>query len=177
MFMCIIFLQYVSLIWWEYWARRRSRIPQRLKHTSERRWPRDRSRDQSSSVSLFPLISWTVVWSVRSGMRLWTLPGRLLCRAHEEANAARKLTAEQRKEKKVKKLKEDLSDGVHIAVYRYVFVRSEQILQVEPAWLVLITFPHAGFVTCRILLRSLKWRPMRTSCTWQARWFCIKTST
>uniref|UniRef100_A0A3P8UUE3 U4/U6 small nuclear ribonucleoprotein Prp3 n=1 Tax=Cynoglossus semilaevis TaxID=244447 RepID=A0A3P8UUE3_CYNSE len=39
-------------------------------------------------------------------------------KAHEEANAARKLTAEQRKEKKVKKLKEDISDGVHIAVYR-----------------------------------------------------------
>ncbi|TSL82492.1 U4/U6 small nuclear ribonucleoprotein Prp3 [Bagarius yarrelli] len=39
-------------------------------------------------------------------------------KAHEEANAARKLTAEQRKEKKVKKLKEDLSNGVHIAVYR-----------------------------------------------------------
>uniref|UniRef100_A0A674PHT9 U4/U6 small nuclear ribonucleoprotein Prp3 n=1 Tax=Takifugu rubripes TaxID=31033 RepID=A0A674PHT9_TAKRU len=39
-------------------------------------------------------------------------------KAHEEANAARKLTAEQRKEKKVKKIKEDLSDGVHIAVYR-----------------------------------------------------------
>lgn len=40
------------------------------------------------------------------------------CRAHEEANAARKLTAEQRKAKKVKKLKEDVSQGVHIAVYR-----------------------------------------------------------
>ncbi|XP_063343103.1 U4/U6 small nuclear ribonucleoprotein Prp3 isoform X2 [Pelmatolapia mariae] len=39
-------------------------------------------------------------------------------KAHEEANAARKLTAEQRKEKKVKKLKEDLTNGVHIAVYR-----------------------------------------------------------
>ncbi|KAJ8335004.1 hypothetical protein SKAU_G00406430 [Synaphobranchus kaupii] len=39
-------------------------------------------------------------------------------RVHEEANAARKLTAEQRKEKKMKKLKEDLSHGVHIAVYR-----------------------------------------------------------
>ncbi|KAM6968186.1 U4/U6 small nuclear ribonucleoprotein Prp3 isoform 1-T1 [Aplochiton taeniatus] len=39
-------------------------------------------------------------------------------KAHEEANAARKLTSEQRKEKKVKKLKEDLSVGVHIAVYR-----------------------------------------------------------
>lgn len=44
------------------------------------------------------------------------------CRAHEEANAARKLTAEQRKEKKVKKLKEDITDGVHIAVYRCVCV-------------------------------------------------------
>ncbi|KAJ8383772.1 hypothetical protein AAFF_G00214590 [Aldrovandia affinis] len=39
-------------------------------------------------------------------------------KAHEEANAARKLTSEQRKEKKVKKLKEDLSHGVHITVYR-----------------------------------------------------------
>ncbi|XP_017556348.2 U4/U6 small nuclear ribonucleoprotein Prp3 [Pygocentrus nattereri] len=39
-------------------------------------------------------------------------------KAHEEANAARKLTAEQRKEKKVKKLREDLNQGVHIAVYR-----------------------------------------------------------
>ncbi|KAK5599875.1 U4/U6 small nuclear ribonucleoprotein Prp3 [Crenichthys baileyi] len=39
-------------------------------------------------------------------------------KAHEEANAARKLTAEQRKEKKVKKLKEDLTTGVHVAVYR-----------------------------------------------------------
>ncbi|XP_063001652.1 U4/U6 small nuclear ribonucleoprotein Prp3 isoform X3 [Elgaria multicarinata webbii] len=39
-------------------------------------------------------------------------------KAHEEANAARKLTVEQRKAKKVKKLKEDISQGVHIAVYR-----------------------------------------------------------
>ncbi|KAK9513866.1 hypothetical protein VZT92_027368 [Zoarces viviparus] len=39
-------------------------------------------------------------------------------KVHEDANAARKLTSEQRKEKKVKKLKEDLGDGVHIAVYR-----------------------------------------------------------
>ncbi|KAM4568329.1 U4/U6 small nuclear ribonucleoprotein Prp3 [Fundulus diaphanus] len=39
-------------------------------------------------------------------------------KAHEEANAARKLTAGQRKEKKVKKLKEDLTNGVHVTVYR-----------------------------------------------------------
>ncbi|XP_077320349.1 U4/U6 small nuclear ribonucleoprotein Prp3 [Lithobates pipiens] len=39
-------------------------------------------------------------------------------KAHEEANAARKLTAAQRKEKKVKKLKEDISQGVHVSVYR-----------------------------------------------------------
>lgn len=50
-------------------------------------------------------------------------------RAHEEANAARKLTAEQRKEKKVKKIKEDLTDGVHIAVYRCVIGKSELVLQ------------------------------------------------
>lgn len=93
----------------------------------------------------------------------------LVYRAHEEANAARKLTAEQRKEKKVKKLKEDLSDGVHIAVYRCVFMKGEQVLQfehkVKPPWLKHIAFSPKGFVTCRIPLRSLKWRPMPTSCT------------
>lgn len=54
-------------------------------------------------------------WSVTSVLFFDT------SRAHEEANAARKLTAEQRKEKKVKKLKEDLTDGVHISVYRCAF--------------------------------------------------------
>lgn len=39
-------------------------------------------------------------------------------KAHEEANASRKLTAAQRKQKKVRKLKEDTSLGVHVAVYR-----------------------------------------------------------
>ena len=38
---------------------------------------------------------------------------------HQEANASRKLTTEQRKEKKEKKLQEDTSSqGVHVAVYR-----------------------------------------------------------
>lgn len=37
---------------------------------------------------------------------------------HEEANQSRKLTDEQRREKKVKKLKEDTSMGVQISVYR-----------------------------------------------------------
>ncbi|KAL3278667.1 hypothetical protein HHI36_016203 [Cryptolaemus montrouzieri] len=39
-------------------------------------------------------------------------------KAHEEANTARKLTADQKREKKVKKLKEDTTLGVHVAVYR-----------------------------------------------------------
>lgn len=39
-------------------------------------------------------------------------------REHELANAARKLTSEQRKDKKAKKLKEDVSSGVHVAIYR-----------------------------------------------------------
>lgn len=39
-------------------------------------------------------------------------------KAHEEANASRKLTTEQRREKKIKKLKEDTSRGVHVSVYR-----------------------------------------------------------
>nr|CAB3265185.1 U4/U6 small nuclear ribonucleoprotein Prp3-like [Phallusia mammillata] len=39
-------------------------------------------------------------------------------RAHEQANAARKLTTEQKKEKRVKKLKESTTDGVQVAMYR-----------------------------------------------------------
>ncbi|CAI9736354.1 U6 small nuclear ribonucleoprotein Prp3-like [Octopus vulgaris] len=39
-------------------------------------------------------------------------------KAHEEANAARKLTAEQRREKKIRKIKEDTSLGVHVSVFR-----------------------------------------------------------
>ncbi|XP_046749508.1 U4/U6 small nuclear ribonucleoprotein Prp3 [Diprion similis] len=39
-------------------------------------------------------------------------------KAHEDANAARRLTAEQRREKKARKLKEDTTLGVHVAVYR-----------------------------------------------------------
>uniref|UniRef100_H2ZBC9 Uncharacterized protein n=1 Tax=Ciona savignyi TaxID=51511 RepID=H2ZBC9_CIOSA len=39
-------------------------------------------------------------------------------RAHEQANAARKLTDQQKKEKKIKKLKEDTSDVVYVAMYR-----------------------------------------------------------
>jgi len=41
-------------------------------------------------------------------------------RAHEEANAARKLTTEQRRDKKIRKMKEDTTLGVHVSVYRYV---------------------------------------------------------
>ncbi|XP_071098058.1 U4/U6 small nuclear ribonucleoprotein Prp3-like [Haliotis cracherodii] len=39
-------------------------------------------------------------------------------KAHEEANAARKLTTEQRREKKMKKIKEDTTLGVNVNVYR-----------------------------------------------------------
>jgi len=39
-------------------------------------------------------------------------------KAHEEANAARKLTGEQKKQKKTKKIKEDTSFGVNVTVYR-----------------------------------------------------------
>ncbi|XP_013111775.2 U4/U6 small nuclear ribonucleoprotein Prp3 [Stomoxys calcitrans] len=39
-------------------------------------------------------------------------------KAHEDANNARKLTAEQKSEKKIRKIKEDTSCGVHISVYR-----------------------------------------------------------
>ncbi|XP_018561348.1 U4/U6 small nuclear ribonucleoprotein Prp3 [Anoplophora glabripennis] len=39
-------------------------------------------------------------------------------KTHEEANAARKLTADQKRDKKIKKIKEDTSLGTHISVYR-----------------------------------------------------------
>ncbi|XP_067012586.1 U4/U6 small nuclear ribonucleoprotein Prp3 isoform X2 [Anabrus simplex] len=39
-------------------------------------------------------------------------------KAHEEANAARRLTTDQRREKKVRKLKEDTTLGVHVSTYR-----------------------------------------------------------
>lgn len=39
-------------------------------------------------------------------------------KAHEEANAKRKLTVEERREKKVKKIKEDTSLGVLVSIYR-----------------------------------------------------------
>jgi len=39
-------------------------------------------------------------------------------REHEESNAARKLTDEQRKEKRIRRIKEDTTLGVHVSVYR-----------------------------------------------------------
>jgi len=39
-------------------------------------------------------------------------------KAHEDANASRKLTDEQRREKKIRRLQEDTSLGVHVTVYR-----------------------------------------------------------
>jgi U4/U6 small nuclear ribonucleoprotein PRP3 len=39
-------------------------------------------------------------------------------RTHEATNAARKLTAEQRRDKKTKRALEDTANGVHAAVYR-----------------------------------------------------------
>ncbi|VDP95914.1 unnamed protein product [Echinostoma caproni] len=39
-------------------------------------------------------------------------------RAHEAANAARKLTKEQARYKRIKKIKEDTTHQVHVAVYR-----------------------------------------------------------
>lgn len=39
-------------------------------------------------------------------------------KAHEDANQARKLTHEQKREKKIKKLKEDTTNNVHVSVYR-----------------------------------------------------------
>ncbi len=42
-------------------------------------------------------------------------------RAHEAANATRKLTKDQARFKRIKKIREDTSVRVHVAVYRQVF--------------------------------------------------------
>ncbi|XP_055594191.1 U4/U6 small nuclear ribonucleoprotein Prp3 [Uranotaenia lowii] len=47
-------------------------------------------------------------------------------KAHEEANAARKLTDDQRRDKKIRKLKEDTSMGVHVTVYRIKDLHDQQ---------------------------------------------------
>lgn len=39
-------------------------------------------------------------------------------KAHQDANNARKLTADQKREKKIRKIKEDTSGGVSVSVYR-----------------------------------------------------------
>lgn len=44
-------------------------------------------------------------------------------KAHEEANASRKLTVDQKKQKKIKKIKEDTNLGVHVSVYRILSLR------------------------------------------------------
>lgn len=41
-------------------------------------------------------------------------------KAHEDANASRKLTDEQRRDKKVRRLQEDTNLEVHVSVYRWV---------------------------------------------------------
>uniref|UniRef100_A0A182RJ86 Uncharacterized protein n=1 Tax=Anopheles funestus TaxID=62324 RepID=A0A182RJ86_ANOFN len=45
---------------------------------------------------------------------------------HEEANAARKLTDDQRREKKIRKMKEDTTLGVSVAVYRIRDLQEQQ---------------------------------------------------
>lgn len=47
-------------------------------------------------------------------------------KAHEEANAARKLTDDQRRDKKVRKMKEDTSLGVNVTVYRIRDLHDQQ---------------------------------------------------
>lgn len=39
-------------------------------------------------------------------------------KAHQDANQARKLTPDQRRDKKIQKIKEDTTTGVHVAVYK-----------------------------------------------------------
>uniref|UniRef100_A0A4W5RTN5 U4/U6 small nuclear ribonucleoprotein Prp3 n=1 Tax=Hucho hucho TaxID=62062 RepID=A0A4W5RTN5_9TELE len=84
-------------------------------------------------------------------------------KAHEEANAARKLTTEQRKEKKVKKLKEDLSLGVHIAVYRIrnlhnpLYLTGTVVLHRDVNMVVVEGGPKAQKKFKRLMLSRIKW--------------------
>ncbi|XP_075240333.1 U4/U6 small nuclear ribonucleoprotein Prp3-like isoform X2 [Convolutriloba macropyga] len=62
-------------------------------------------------------------------------------RAHELANASRKLTDEQRRKKKIEKMKEDITTGVNVAVYRLntLFNPSHKFKVVENAKQYLMT--------------------------------------
>jgi len=48
-------------------------------------------------------------------------------KAHEEANASRRLNPEQKRDKKIRKLQEDTTLGVHVAIYRYILYISYYI--------------------------------------------------
>lgn len=50
---------------------------------------------------------------------------------HEDTNNARKLTAEQKREKKIRKMKEDVSLGVAVTVYRVKFLSASKKYKVE----------------------------------------------
>lgn len=54
------------------------------------------------------------------------LPCFFINRAHEAANAARKLTPQARREKTIRKLKEDTSLGVHVALFRVTELKNPQ---------------------------------------------------
>lgn len=102
-------------------------------------------------------------------------------KAHEEANAARKLTTEQRKEKKAKKLKEDLSHGVHIAVYRIrnlsdpaqkfkveanagqLYLTGTVVLRRDVNVVVVEGGPKAQKKFKRLMLHRIKWDEQRNS--------------
>jgi len=42
---------------------------------------------------------------------------------HEDSNASRKLTPDERRQKKIRKIKEDTSLGVHVAVFRLIIFK------------------------------------------------------
>ena len=96
-------------------------------------------------------------------------------KAHEEANAARKLTVDQKRQKKMKKVKEDTSLGVHVAVYRVlnlsnpakkfkIEVNAKQLLMTG----VIVLFKNVNVIVVeggpsqqkkfkRLMLQRIKW--------------------
>ena len=104
---------------------------------SELRWQKDRSKCHGIGwkprASTFPELFWGIhIWREGRVLRCSLFPSALLLicnafltcgcpschdRAHEEANAARKLTAEQRKVKKIKSLKKTFHRG-----YTYLYI-------------------------------------------------------
>ncbi|VDQ01285.1 unnamed protein product [Trichobilharzia regenti] len=79
-------------------------------------------------------------------------------RAHEAANAARKLTKEQARYKRIKKIREDTSHVVHVAVYSQLLMSGLVALHSDCNVVVVEGGPKQQRKFQRLMLHRIKWR-------------------